>query len=615
VANVVRNPYSNTAGNTPPSLGNGQIGINQADGRLYYRASNGTVTTFSSIASYATVASFPATGSTSILYLASDSSRLYQWTGSVYAEAGVSGGGGSGGTPESHAASHAAYGSDPLTLTSSQISDFATAAAAAAPATTNASLLTSGKLNDSLLSSNVVLANNAALTDARTPTGHAASHASGGSDALTLSASQVSGLGSLATANSVAYSSLTGLPSSFSPSSHSHDANDITGGMMATARLGTGTANATTYLRGDQTYAAVVNEFETTSNFPASGASAVTYIATDTGRTYRFTGSVYVEIGSTPTTASEGDPLLRALFVPPAPTGVTASSGNAQVSLTWIAPVVSAQTPITDYTVQFSANSGSTWTTFTRAVSAATSATVSGLTNGTAYVFRVAATNALGQGAYSSASSSATPSSFFQTAVVLASGSSYTVPSGATSLKAWAVGQGGVGGTQDNRAGGSGAVAYKTWSVNGGQSISYTAGNRTVWDYQAAGLSSTVTFGGTTITANGAPSIYLSSAGATFSGGDGGANGSAGVVGLSVGRGINSSTQQAVDVDGLLSAVALAVSQGNAPAGVTADNFGDGGAINLAATSRPPIGGGGQGAGTDSANSNGGSGAVVFLFS
>jgi hypothetical protein len=93
VANIVRNPYSNTTGNTPSSLVNGQIAVNQADGRIFYRSSSGTVTQFSSIASYATTGSFPATGSSTVLYLASDSSRLYQWNG-VYVEIGVAGGSG-----------------------------------------------------------------------------------------------------------------------------------------------------------------------------------------------------------------------------------------------------------------------------------------------------------------------------------------------------------------------------------------------------------------------------------------------------------------------------------------------------------------------------------------
>jgi hypothetical protein len=105
------------------------------------------------------------------------------------------------------------------------------------------------------------------------------------------------------------------------------------------------------------------------------------------------------------------DALLRSFFVPPAPASLTATAGNAQASLSWTAPTVLAQTPITNYTVQFSSNSGSTWTTFTRAASTATSATVTGLTNGTSYIFRVAAVNGFGTGSYSSASGAVTPNS------------------------------------------------------------------------------------------------------------------------------------------------------------------------------------------------------------
>jgi hypothetical protein len=104
------------------------------------------------------------------------------------------------------------------------------------------------------------------------------------------------------------------------------------------------------------------------------------------------------------------DTVLRALFVPPAPTSVTASGGDAQASVSWTAPTgVIAQAPVTDYVVQYSTNSGSTWTTFSDGTSTATSATVTGLTNGTAYTFRVAAVNGIGTGSYSSASSAVTP--------------------------------------------------------------------------------------------------------------------------------------------------------------------------------------------------------------
>lgn len=93
------------------------------------------------------------------------------------------------------------------------------------------------------------------------------------------------------------------------------------------------------------------------------------------------------------------------LFLPPAPTSISATAGNAQATVTWAAPTVLAQTPITDYVVQYSSNSGSTWTTFSDGTSTSTSATITGLTNGTAYSVRVAAINGIGQGAWSSTAS------------------------------------------------------------------------------------------------------------------------------------------------------------------------------------------------------------------
>jgi hypothetical protein len=94
-----------------------------------------------------------------------------------------------------------------------------------------------------------------------------------------------------------------------------------------------------------------------------------------------------------------------------APTGVTGTAGNAQVSLSWTAPSSNGGASITDYTIQYSSNSGSTWTTFSHTASTAATATVTGLTNGTAYVFHVAAVNSAGTSSYSTTSSSVTPAS------------------------------------------------------------------------------------------------------------------------------------------------------------------------------------------------------------
>jgi hypothetical protein len=99
----------------------------------------------------------------------------------------------------------------------------------------------------------------------------------------------------------------------------------------------------------------------------------------------------------------------RSWTVTPPPTSLSGTAGNGQVSLTWTAPASIGGETINDYAVEYSSNSGSTWTTFSDAESAATSATVTGLANGTAYVFRVKAWTSAGGGAFTAASSSVTP--------------------------------------------------------------------------------------------------------------------------------------------------------------------------------------------------------------
>lgn len=123
--------------------------------------------------------------------------RLYAWNGSNAWElvANVAG----------HAATHATGSSDALTASS-------IGAAASSHAHTAADIA-SGTLSDSLLSSNVVLTTDSRLTNSRSPTAHASSHATGGSDAITASS-----IGAAA-------------------SSHTHDAAGIVSGTLADSLL------------------------------------------------------------------------------------------------------------------------------------------------------------------------------------------------------------------------------------------------------------------------------------------------------------------------------------------------------------------------------------------
>ena len=84
---------------------------------------------------------------------------------------------------------------------------------------------------------------------------------------------------------------------------------------------------------------------------------------------------------------------------PDAPRGLKAfvsgnSPGNAQVQVSWLAPASDGGSPIGGYVLQYKIDGATSWTTDSADCSVtATSCTVTGLANGTGYVFQVAATN------------------------------------------------------------------------------------------------------------------------------------------------------------------------------------------------------------------------------
>jgi hypothetical protein len=90
--------------------------------------------------------------------------------------------------------------------------------------------------------------------------------------------------------------------------------------------------------------------------------------------------------------------------VPSAPSGVSAVAGDASATVRWSAPGSTGGSPVTSYEV-VAAPGGAKVT----ASGSATTATVTGLTTGTAHTFTVRATNAAGTGAASAPSSPVTP--------------------------------------------------------------------------------------------------------------------------------------------------------------------------------------------------------------
>lgn len=122
--------------------------------------------------------------------------------------------------------------------------------------------------------------------------------------------------GNASSASSVPWSGVAGKPSTFTPSSHTHSAADITSGTLGVDRLPsipatklTGTISSANL----PSYVDDVLEFASKTNFPTSGESGKIYVAQDANKTYRWSGSAYVEIsaslalGTTSSTAFRGD--------------------------------------------------------------------------------------------------------------------------------------------------------------------------------------------------------------------------------------------------------------------------------------------------------------------
>ena len=164
------------------------------------------------------------------------------------------------------------------------------------------------------------------------------------------------------------------------------------------ARIDTISSNFDTLL-GIYTGAAVDSLTVVASNDDggSSGTSAVTFGVT-AGTTYQIRVDGYF--------ADTGTINLHLATTPDAPTGLSATAGAAQATLSWTPPAVDGGSPITGYTVTVYA--GGVSQGFAN-IPVLTQVTIIGLANGTTYTFRVAARNTVGTGAQSADSNAVTP--------------------------------------------------------------------------------------------------------------------------------------------------------------------------------------------------------------
>ena len=87
-------------------------------------------------------------------------------------------------------------------------------------------------------------------------------------------------------------------------------------------------------------------------------------------------------------------------LVPGAPTNPAAYRGDGRIRVTWEAPASNGGSAITDYVIQYSLSSSSGWTTYSDGTSTSTQVFVEYIATGSYYI-RIAAVNAIGQGPWS----------------------------------------------------------------------------------------------------------------------------------------------------------------------------------------------------------------------
>ena len=151
---------------------------------------------------------------------------------------------------------------------------------------------------------------------------------------------------------------------------------------------------------------------KTVTGTPPSTGTTITGL--DAGTSYTFTVRASNQTGDGDESAKSNAVTPLSAGTPGTPTGVSAQGDSKAAILSWTAPSDGGNA-ITSYTVTPYVNSVAQDPVLVNAP--ATGARITGLTNGTGYTFRVAATNGAGTGSASAATSAVTPrASIFESA-------------------------------------------------------------------------------------------------------------------------------------------------------------------------------------------------------
>ncbi len=149
-----------------------------------------------------------------------------------------------------------------------------------------------------------------------------------------------------------------------------------------------------------------------------AGATSLVVTGLTNGSQYRFQVLASNALGNSPFSALSNTVSPTTATAPGAPAIGTATAGNASATLTWTAPASNGGSAITGYTVR--AFAGTVLARTQPVTGNVGTVVVTGLTNGTAYTFDVAAVNAVGTSGFSARTAAVTPRTEFVAPTVTA---------------------------------------------------------------------------------------------------------------------------------------------------------------------------------------------------